>query len=100
MSKSKYNVYYGTEENGYEEDFLGEFDSLEEAKAFVAENLEEDFESAEDATAAIAEIDDNGYEGEDGKGYHILYIIGERDFCLSALYGMREDFLEQFEEDE
>ena len=76
---SKYYVYYGTEENAYEEEKLGEFETYEQAKNCVAENLADDFTSE-------SEI-------------HILYLIGERDFCLSVLDGLREDFIEQFEDE-
>lgn len=96
----KYYVYYGTEENGYEEEKLGEFATYEQAKACVAENLADDFATESEVAKAVSEIEETGYEGENGAGYHILYLIGERDFCLSVLYGLREDFLEQFEDED
>ena len=95
MAKTdKFSVYYGSEENGYEEDFLGEFNTIEEAKQCVAENLEDDFGTAEEVADAIAEIEDSGYEGENEHGYHIVYVIGEKNFCLSVLYGLQEDMEE------
>lgn len=96
----KYYVYYGTEENGYEEEFLGKFETYEQAKNCVAENLADDFTDEGEIAKAVSEIGETGYEGENGAGYHILYLIGERDFCLSVLYGLREDFLEQFEDED
>lgn len=95
----KYYVYYGTEENAYEEEKLGEFETYEQAKNCVAENLADDFTSESEIAKAVSEIGDTGYEGENGAGYHILYLIGERDFCLSVLDGLREDFIEQFEDE-
>ena len=92
----KYKVYYGSEENGYEEDFLGEFNTINEAKQCVASNLEDDFSNANDIANAISQVSDEGYEGENEHGYHIVYVIGEQSFCLSVLYGLQEDFIEEF----
>ena len=95
----KFYVYYGSEENGYEEDFLGTFPTIEDAKRCIAENLEDDFSTEEEVAKAISEIDDNGYEGVNEHEYHILYLIGEHDYeCLQVLYGLQEDFGEEFED--
>ena len=91
-------LFFATEENGYEEDFLGTFNTTEEAFAYAKESLvETDFVSEQEAEAMRTEY---GFEGESGQGYHIIYIVGERDYCLSVLYGMREDFLEMFEDED
>jgi hypothetical protein len=88
-------LFFGSEENGYEEDFLGEFPNVESAKDSLADYLREDGLESE-----IPNIDETGWEGESLQGYHYVYVIGEKAFCLSVLTGLREDFLEMFDEDE
>lgn len=99
----KIYVFFGSEETGFEEECIGVFSTVEEAKERVSECLADDFSSytEDELMAERAKIEDNGYEGEDENGNHIIYMIGEEDFCLSVLYGLREDFLEELEfEDE
>ena len=95
----KFVVYYASEENCYEEDFIGTADTIEECKAMVAENLADDFSDESEVADAVAEIDECGWEGYNEHGYHIVYSIGEPDTCLSYIYGLQEDFMEEFDED-
>ena len=88
-------VFFGSEENAYEEEFLGTFPTVEDAKKCVAENLANDGMSEE-----IDEITDEGFDGFNNQDYRVVYVIGEREICQSYLTGLREDFLEEMEDED
>ena len=89
----KFVVYYASEENGFEEQFIGGADTTEECKAMVAEQMK-----GEGLSESVNEIDDFGWEGLDNEGYHIVYSIGEPDTCLSYIYGLQEDMEDELED--
>ena len=87
----KVNLYYGTEENAYEPELIGEFDTEEQAKQEAERRLKEVDGVQEDE---IAEMEmDNGYDGFDCQEYHIVYLIGEKRECKSQLKELREEFI-------
>lgn len=96
----KVAVYYGSEENGYEEDILGHFDTTKQAMDCVRDNLADDFSNADELANAVSELNEFGYEGTNEHGYHIVYVIGDDAHCLSVLEGLREDFLAQFDDED
>ena len=89
----KFVVYYASEENGYEEQFVGGADTVEECKAMVAAEMEHD-----GLSESVDEINESGWEGLDNDGYHIVYSIGDADTCLSYIYGLQEDMEDEFED--
>ena len=85
-TNKKFVVYYASEENGFEEQFIGGADTTDECKAMVAEQMK-----SEGLSESVDEIDESGWEGLDTDGYHIVYSIGDADTCLSYIYGLQED---------
>ena len=82
----KFAVYFGTEENGFEEQFVNGADTVEECKTIIAEDMK-----AEGLSEFVDEIDECGWEGLDNEGYHIVYCIGEGETALAYIYGLQED---------
>ena len=98
MEDNKIYLYYASEENGYEEDCIAEYatreEAIEDAKAMAVATDFLSEEEVEDMTDGFT------IEGENGQGYHIVYMAGMKLECLPYLYGLQEDFGEMFEDEE
>ena len=84
---SKIPVYYATEENGYERELVGEFDTIEQAREFVNAELKGD--DIEDTCG------ENGWDGVDEEGYVVIYGIGDKG--AKHIDYEREVFIEECE---
>lgn len=73
----KYKVFYGCEENAFEVDNLGEFNSIEEAIECVKDSIHSDFieDEAELAEQIINDVDENGIDFRNTWGYVVAYKI-------------------------
>lgn len=105
----KFSLIYATEENAYEVEELGTFDTREEAKEAIKENLEEDCQLAADCQgekldSLVKKINDNGFDGEGVYGYREIYSISEGEAekrkAIEELEQLRDEIVELFEEDE
>lgn len=86
-------LYYGTEENGFEPEVIGEFETKEQAKEEMVRRLiEVDGVDKDDIDA-----EDYDFDGFDCQDYRIVYLIGSKDECESQLEELREEFEEMFD---
>ena len=92
-TNKKFVVYYASEENGFEEMFVGGADTVKECKAMVAADMKNN-----GLSEFVDEINGSGWEGLDNEGYHIVYSIGIGETCLSYIYGLQEDFEDELED--
>ena len=94
MRDMKTTLWFATEENGFEAEKIGAFESAEAAANAVAEQLKEDGlseEAAEVLEGAIAKGGAFNYEDEDG--YYCTYIIAnEGEDIEGELENLREEW--------
>ena len=89
-------IIFASEENGYELDNLGTFNTTEEAVVEIKAHLiEDDFCDEED----LENVTEDGFDGCSGQGYHIVYKILDADAPYEDEFDeLREEFLEEFED--
>ena len=105
----KFSLIYATEENAYEVEELGTFDTREEAKEAIKENLEDDCKLDGDIQGVeleslVKKINDKGFDGYGVYGYREIYSISEGEEekrkAIEELEQLRDEIVELFEEDE
>ena len=99
--KANYTLFYGTEENAFEVERIGDFATKSECFDCIRENLAEDCKclpesEREEAYNALCEcITEGGFEGTNLHDYFEMYLIldfGDTEGAETEFDDLREEF--------